>query len=160
VESLKGLCVRSVACGTWHTAAIIEVIADRFKYNTSTGKLFTWGDGDEARLGHADSGNKLVPTCVSQLVDYDFVQVSCGRMLTLALTNMGKVFAIGSAKYGQLGNPHVKDRAVLVEGSVYTWGKGENGQLGLGDTENRYTPCFVEALRDRQVSIWFHKEET
>ncbi|KAK2440451.1 Regulator of chromosome condensation (RCC1) family with FYVE zinc finger domain-containing protein [Trifolium repens] len=175
VESLKGLCVRSVACGTWHTAAIIEVIADRFKYNTSTGKLFTWGDGDEARLGHTDNGNKLVPTCVSQLVDYDFVQVSCGRMLTLALTNMGKVFAIGSAKYGQLGNPHVKDRAVLVEGmlkqeyvkmiscgsyhaavltssgSVYTWGKGENGQLGLGDTENRYTPCFVEALRDRQV---------
>lgn len=175
VESLKGLCVRSVACGTWHTAAIIEVSAERFKYNTSTGKLFTWGDADEGRLGHADNVNKLVPTCVSQLVDYDFVQVSCGRMMTLALTNMGKVFAMGSAKYGQLGNPHVKDRAVVVEGmlkqeyvkmiscgsyhvavltssgSVYTWGKGENGELGLGDTENRYTPCFVEALRDRQV---------
>ncbi|XP_058787771.1 PH, RCC1 and FYVE domains-containing protein 1-like [Vicia villosa] len=175
VQSLKGLCVRSVACGTWHTAAIIEVIADRFKYNTSTGKLFTWGDGDEGRLGHSDNGNKLVPTCVSQLVDYDFVQVSCGRTLTLALTSMGKVFAMGSAKFGQLGNPHVKDRAVMVEGmlkqeyvkkiscgsyhvavltssgSVYTWGKGENGQLGLGDTENRCTPSFVEALRDRQV---------
>ncbi|CAL5202789.1 unnamed protein product [Lathyrus oleraceus] len=175
VQSLKGLCVRSVACGTWHTSAIIEVIADRFKYNTSTGKLFTWGDGDEGRLGHSDNGNKLVPTCVSQLVDYDFVQVSCGRTLTLALTSMGKVFAMGSSKFGQLGNPHVKDRAVMVEGmlkqeyvkkiscgsyhvavltssgSVYTWGKGENGQLGLGDTENRYTPSFVEALRDRQV---------
>lgn len=175
VESLKGLCVRSVACGTWHTAAIIEVVADRFKYNTSIGKLFTWGDGDEGRLGHADNGNKVVPTCVSQLVDYDFVQVSCGRMLTLALTNMGKVFAMGSSKYGQLGNPHAKDRLVMVEGqlkqeyvkmiscgsyhvavltssgNMYTWGKGENGQLGLGDTEDRYTPCFVEALRDRKV---------
>ena len=175
VNSLSGLRVRSIACGSWHTAAIVEVMVDRFRYNTPSGKLFTWGDGDEGRLGHADNGNKLVPTCVSQLVDYDFVQVSCGRMLTVALTNMGKVFAMGSAKHGQLGNPHARDRAVMVEGqlkqefvkviasgsyhvavltsagSVYTWGKGENGQLGLGDTEDRYTPSFVEALRDRQV---------
>ncbi|XP_057430235.1 PH, RCC1 and FYVE domains-containing protein 1 isoform X2 [Lotus japonicus] len=175
VQSLSGLRARSVACGSWHTAAIVEVMFDRFRYNSPTGKLFTWGDGDEGRLGHADNGSKLVPTCVAQLVDYDFVQVSCGRMLTVALTNMGKVFAMGSAKYGQLGNPHARDRAVMVEGmlkqefvkvissgsyhvavltsagSVYTWGKGENGQLGLGDTEDRHTPCFVEALRERQV---------
>ncbi|QCD77986.1 hypothetical protein DEO72_LG1g1615 [Vigna unguiculata] len=176
VESLSGLRVRSVACGSWHTSAIVEVMFDRFRYNSASGKLFTWGDGDEGRLGHSDNGSKLVPTCVTQLVDYDFVQVSCGRMLTVALTNMGKVFAMGSAKYGQLGNPHAKDKAVMVEGqlkqefvkvistgsyhvavltsagSVYTWGRGENGQLGLGDTEDRYTPCFVEALRDRQVN--------
>lgn len=176
VESLSGLKVRSVACGSWHTAAIVEVMFDRFRYNSASGKLFTWGDGDEGRLGHGDNESKLVPTCVTQLVDYDFVQVSCGRMLTIAVTNMGKVFAMGSAKYGQLGNPHAKnDKAVMVEGqlkqefvkviscgsyhvavltsagSVYTWGKGEHGQLGLGDTEDRYTPCFVEALRDRQV---------
>jgi len=118
IQSLKGLCVRSVACGTWHTAAIIEVADEHFKYNTSTGKLFTWGDADEGRLGHADNVNKLVPTCVSQLVNYNFVQVSCGRMLTLTLTNMGKVFATGSTKYRQLGNPHVKDRAVVVEGML------------------------------------------
>lgn len=176
VESLKGLRVRSVACGSWHTAAIVDVMFDRYRYNTTTGKLFTWGDGNEGRLGHTDNGSKLVPTCVSQLVDYDFVQVSCGRMLTVALTNMGKVFAIGSAKHGQLGTPHAREhKAVMVEGqlkqefvkmissgsyhvavltsagSVYTWGKGENGQLGLGDTEDRCTPSFVEALRDRQV---------
>ncbi|RZB50643.1 PH, RCC1 and FYVE domains-containing protein 1 isoform D [Glycine soja] len=176
VESLSGLRVRSAACGSWHTAAIVEVMFDRFRYNSASGKLFTWGDGDEGRLGHVDNGSKLVPTRVTQLVDYDFVQVSCGRMLTVALTNMGKVFAMGSAKYGQLGNPHARDKAVMVEGqlkqefvkvistgsyhvavltsggSVYTWGRGENGQLGLGDTEDRYTPCFVEALRDRQVN--------
>ncbi|KAE9594430.1 hypothetical protein Lal_00001349 [Lupinus albus] len=175
VDSLSGLRVRSVACGSWHTAAIVEVIADHFRYNTASGKLFTWGDGDEGRLGHADNRSKLMPTCVSQLVDYDFVQVSCGRMLTVALTTMGKVFAMGSAKFGQLGNPHARDKAVMVEGllkkefvkmiscgsyhvavltsagSVYTWGKGENGQLGLGNTEDRYTPSFVETLRDRQV---------
>ncbi|KAI4299662.1 hypothetical protein L6164_033097 [Bauhinia variegata] len=176
VESLRGLRVRSVACGSWHTAAIVDVMVDRFKYNTSTGKLFTWGDGDEGRLGHADNGRKLLPTCVSQLVDYDFIQVSCGRTLTIALTNLGKVFTMGSAVHGQLGNPHAKDKAVTTvegllkqefvkgissgsyhvalltsSGSVYTWGKGANGQLGLGDTEDRCSPSFVEALRDRHI---------
>ena len=94
--------------------AIVEVMFDRFRYNSASGKLFTWGDGDEGRLGHVDNGNKIVPTRVTQLVDYDFVQVSCGRMLTVALTNMGKVFAMGSAKYGQLGNPHARDKVVIV----------------------------------------------
>ncbi|KAF7816297.1 PH, RCC1 and FYVE domains-containing protein 1 isoform X1 [Senna tora] len=176
VESLRSLRVRSVACGSWHTAAIVEVAVARFKYNTSSGKLFTWGDGDEGRLGHADNERRLLPTCVAQLVDYDFVQVSCGRMLTVALTNLGKVFTMGSMVHGQLGNSHTKDNVVtLVEGqlkqefvkeissglyhvavltaagSVYTWGKGTNGQLGLGDTEDRHSPSFVKALKDRHI---------
>ncbi|XP_054818379.1 PH, RCC1 and FYVE domains-containing protein 1-like [Prosopis cineraria] len=175
VESLKGKQVRSVACGSWHTAAIIEIMAARSRYSTSC-KLFTWGDGDGGRLGHVDNGRKLLPTCVTQLVDYDFVQVSCGRMLTVALTNLGKVFTMGNKVHGQLGNSHAKDKTViLVEGdlkqefvkqissgsyhvavltsagSVYTWGNGTHGQLGLGDTKDRYSPSLVEALKDRQI---------
>ncbi|XP_050229612.1 PH, RCC1 and FYVE domains-containing protein 1 isoform X2 [Mercurialis annua] len=175
VESLKGLWVQSVACGAWHTAAVVDIIPDHFKFNV-VGKLFTWGDGDKGRLGHNDKERKLVPTCVAQLVDYDFVQVSCGRMLTVALTNTGKVYTMGSSVHGQLGNPQAKDKtitavegklkeefakeissgsyhvAVLTSvGNVYTWGKGANGQLGLGNVEDRNTPTFVEALRDRKV---------
>ncbi|KAI5424206.1 hypothetical protein KIW84_030425 [Lathyrus oleraceus] len=50
------------------------------------------------------------------------------------------------------GDLHLEflDMEIVVSGSVYTWGKGENGQLGLGDTQNRYMPSFVEAL-DRQA---------
>lgn len=176
VESLKGLWVKSVACGSWHTAAIVEVIVDRFKFNGVGGKLFTWGDGDKGRLGHADEEKKLLPTCVAQLVDHDFVQVSCGRMLTAGLTSHGTVYTMGSAIHGQLGNPQAKDRTITIvegnlkeefvkeiasgsyhvsvlttSGSVYSWGKGANGQLGLGDIDDRNSPTLVEALRDRQV---------
>ncbi|KAJ4828795.1 hypothetical protein Tsubulata_010808 [Turnera subulata] len=176
VECLKGLWVKSVACGSWHTAAIVDVIVDRFKFNTVGGKLFTWGDGDKGRLGHADLEKRLLPTCVAQLVDYDFVQVSCGRMLTVALTNKGKVFTMGSSVHGQLGNPQAKDKSITIvdgklkdefvkeissgsyhiavltaRGSVYTWGKGTNGQLGLGSIEDRNSPTLVELLKDRQV---------
>ncbi|XP_062107676.1 PH, RCC1 and FYVE domains-containing protein 1 isoform X2 [Humulus lupulus] len=176
VESLKGLWVKSVACGSWHTAAIVEIINDHFKFSAIGGKLFTWGDGDKRRLGHADEDKKLLPTCVAQLVDHDFVQVCCGRMLTVGLTSHGTVYTMGSAIHGQLGNPQAKDRSItIVEGKlkeefikkiasgsyhvaaltttgrVYSWGKGANGQLGLGDGEDRNTPTLVEALEDRQI---------
>lgn len=176
VESLKGLRVKSVACGPWHTAAIVEVMVSRFKSITSSGKLFTWGDSDKGRLGHADKERKLVPTCIASLVDCDFVQVSCGRTLTAALTITGLVITMGSAMNGQLGNPRAEDSTITTvegclknefvkdlssglfhvavlttKGNVYTWGKGDNGRLGLGDTKDRDSPALVEALQGRNV---------
>ena len=34
---------------------------------------------------------------------------------------------------------------------VWTWGKNENGQLGLGDKLERRQPCKVKELSDKQV---------
>ncbi|XP_055803444.1 PH, RCC1 and FYVE domains-containing protein 1-like [Solanum dulcamara] len=172
VESLRGLRVKSVACGPWHTAALVKIsVHDHLKSNHHGVKLFTWGNGDKGNLGHSDNDTKLLPTCVAQLVDHDFVQVTCASTLTVGLSNTGEVYTIGSLVDGQAKDKSVvtvqeklKDKfvtqissgsnhvAVLTsKGNVYTWGKGSNGQLGLGDTKNRNCPTLVEALRDRQV---------
>uniref|UniRef100_A0A1J3K2Z0 Ultraviolet-B receptor UVR8 n=1 Tax=Noccaea caerulescens TaxID=107243 RepID=A0A1J3K2Z0_NOCCA len=177
VESLRRMKVISVSCGPWHTAAVVETAADRKYHNAkSCGKLFTWGDGDKGRLGHVDSKRKLVPTCVTELVDHDFVKVCCGWTLTVALSVRGSVYTMGSSIHGQLGCPRAKDKsinavlgdlsrqfvkdiatgshhvAVLTSfGNVYTWGKGANGQLGLGDVRDRNSPVLVESLSDRLV---------
>ncbi|CAA7020165.1 unnamed protein product [Microthlaspi erraticum] len=177
VESLKRMKVISVSCGPWHTAAVVETGIDRRYHNArSSGKLFTWGDGDKGRLGHVDSKRKLVPTCVTELVDHDFVKVSCGWTLTVALSVRGSVYTMGSSIHGQLGCPRAKDKsinavlgdlgrqfvkdvasgshhvAVLTSfGNVYSWGKGLNGQLGLGDVRDRNAPVLVESLSDRVV---------
>uniref|UniRef100_A0ACD5USV1 Uncharacterized protein n=1 Tax=Avena sativa TaxID=4498 RepID=A0ACD5USV1_AVESA len=175
VESLKGLRVKSAACGPWHTAAIVEVMSS-LKCNTPSGNLFTWGDADKGKLGHADKKMKLVPTCVDSLTSYDFVQVSCGMALTVALTSTGVVFTMGSSKHGQLGNPQTDGESICIvegmlkkefvreissgsshvavltmKGKVFTWGKGADGQLGLGDCDNRSSPTLVEALEGRHV---------
>ncbi|CAA7404961.1 unnamed protein product [Spirodela intermedia] len=175
VESLNGLKTIKVACGVWHTAAIVE-ISGQFGVNVISRKLFTWGDGDKYRLGHGDRESRLVPTCVSSLIDYNFHQLACGHTLTVSLTTSGHVFTMGSTCYGQLGNPHsngiipciVQDRLVgeLVEeiacgayhvavvtsrSEVFTWGKGANGRLGHGDIEDRTTPTLVEALKDKHI---------
>ncbi|KAL6524965.1 PH, RCC1 and FYVE domains-containing protein 1 [Orobanche minor] len=174
VESLAGLRTIAVACGVWHTAAVVEVIVTQ----PSAGKLFTWGDGDKNRLGHGDKEARLKPTCVPALIDYNFQKVACGHSLTLGLTTSGRIFTMGSTVYGQLGNPKsdgklpclVGDRlatdcveeiscgayhvAVLTsKNEVYTWGKGANGRLGHGDIEDRKSPTPVESLKDRHVKF-------
>ncbi|EPS59802.1 hypothetical protein M569_15002, partial [Genlisea aurea] len=178
VESLKGLKTVRVACGIWHTAAIVEVMVGNSTSgsNCSSGKLFTWGDGDKFRLGHGDKDSKLVPTCVAALVEPNFCQVACGHSLTVALSTSGQVYVMGSPVYGQLGNPQADGKlpcqvegrlaksfveqiscgayhvAVLASRTeVYTWGKGANGRLGHGDVDDRNTPTLVEALKDKQV---------
>ncbi|OMO51171.1 Zinc finger, FYVE-type [Corchorus capsularis] len=177
VESLKGLRTVRAACGVWHTAAVVEVmVGNSSSSNCSSGKLFTWGDGDKGRLGHGDKEAKLVPTCVAALVEPNFCQVACGHSLTVALTTSGHVYTMGSPVYGQLGNPQADGKVpTRVEGKlsksfveeiscgayhvavltsrteVYTWGKGANGRLGHGDVDDRNSPTLVEALKDKQV---------
>ncbi|XP_073270034.1 PH, RCC1 and FYVE domains-containing protein 1-like isoform X1 [Primulina huaijiensis] len=180
VEALKGSRTIRVACGVWHTAAIVEVTSQSSNSGQSdlslSGKLFTWGDGDKGRLGHADNVPRLTPESVSSLIDTDFSQVACGNNLTVALTSLGRVYTMGSPSNGQLGVPgsdgktptcikgdisdsFVEDIAcgshhvavLTSKGEVYTWGKGTNGQLGHGDIDDRNTPTLVNLLKDKQV---------
>ncbi|KAK7243074.1 hypothetical protein RIF29_37858 [Crotalaria pallida] len=178
VRLLSGQKAIKVACGVWHTAAILEVMMDQSGSNAASSRkqLFTWGDGDKYRLGHGNKETYLQPTCVSALAEYDFQQIACGDTMTVALTVSGHVFTMGSTAYGQLGNPLsdgklpilVRDRlvgecveeiscgahhvAVLTSRSeLYTWGRGASGRLGHGDTDDQKSPLLVEALKERHV---------
>ncbi|PSR88206.1 Ultraviolet-B receptor like [Actinidia chinensis var. chinensis] len=179
VGTLRGLRTVKVACGVWHSAAIVDVMTGSISGPSdypSSGKLFTWGDGDKCRLGHGDKDPRLVPECVAASVDVSFCQVACGHNLTVSLTTSGRVYTMGSTAYGQLGSPLADGKtptcieakladsfveeiacgsyhvAVLTSKTeVYTWGRGANGQLGHGDNDNRNTPTLVGFLKDKQV---------
>lgn len=36
--------------------------------------------------------------------------------------------------------------AITSDNEVFSWGVGENGQLGIGDTENRHNPTLIQSL--------------
>ncbi|KAJ1284972.1 hypothetical protein BS78_03G245700 [Paspalum vaginatum] len=175
VETLNGFRTANVACGVWHSAAIVEATVQTCM-NVVSKKLYTWGDGDKNRLGHGDKEARLIPTCVQALLEHNFHQLACGQNMTVALATSGHVYTMGSAENGQLGNPKsdgkqpclVKDKlanelveeiscgtyhvAVLTSRSeVYTWGMGANGRLGHGDLNDKKAPTIVEALKDRHV---------
>ncbi|OEL22807.1 putative E3 ubiquitin-protein ligase HERC1 [Dichanthelium oligosanthes] len=175
VEALNGFRTVKVACGVWHSAAIVESTVQT-GMNVVSKKLYTWGNGDKNQLGHGDKEARLIPTSVQALLEHNFHQLACGQNMTVALATTGHVYTMGSAENGQLGNPKsdgkqpclVKDKlgnelveeiscgashvAVLTSRSeVYTWGMGANGRLGHGDVNDKKTPTIVEALKDRHV---------
>ncbi|OMO93152.1 Zinc finger, FYVE-type [Corchorus capsularis] len=180
VGTLSGMKTTRVACGVWHTAAVVEVVTESSDSGSpgscTSAKLFTWGDGDKGQLGHGDKESRLFPECVASLVDENICRVACGDNLTVALTTSGRVYTMGSSAYGQLGTPTADSKLpTRVEGKiadsfveeiacgsyhvailtskteVYTWGKGTNGQLGHGDMDDRNTPTLVDFLKDKQV---------
>ncbi|KXZ52811.1 hypothetical protein GPECTOR_8g197 [Gonium pectorale] len=109
------------------------------------------------------------------------VQVSCGSAHTLVLVlNNGRmeVRTTGANAWGQLGQGDRKERcrlartvvqmpgvvavqcgdehsaAITCRGVLYMWGRGDCGQLGLGDEKAKWKPT---ALRDFKV---VHPEKT
>lgn len=46
---------------------------------------------------------------------------------------------------------HISYLCDLNQHAVYSWGRGEDGQLGLGDTNDQDKPVLVEALKSKGV---------
>ncbi|KAM9295768.1 putative E3 ubiquitin-protein ligase HERC3 [Morus bassanus] len=109
---------------------------------------------------------------VKELGNQDIVQIACGDQHAMALSRGGELFTWGQNAHGQLGvgsqttlipQPQLVERlkglslahiaaggahstAVSLSGAVYSWGKNDFGQLGLGDTQDRACPSYVGAL--------------
>ncbi|XP_028637266.1 probable E3 ubiquitin-protein ligase HERC1 [Grammomys surdaster] len=86
---------------------------------TEDGELYTWGEGDFGRLGHGDSNSRNIPTLVKDISNVG--EVSCGSSHTIALSKDGR--------------------------TVWSFGGGDNGKLGHGDTNRVYKPKVIEALQ-------------
>lgn len=86
---------------------------------TCDGELYTWGEGDFGRLGHSDSQSRNVPTLVKDISSVG--QVACGSSHTIAVAQDGR--------------------------TVWSFGGGDNGKLGHGDTNRVYRPKVIEALQ-------------
>ncbi|CAM9609193.1 unnamed protein product, partial [Hapterophycus canaliculatus] len=94
---------------------------------TDCGEIFTWGRGGFGRLGHGNREVVESPKRIEALAGIPCVQVACGFAYTAAVT---------------------------ASGELYTWGAGENGRLGLGDVEDRHTPCRVEGLHSKVKEVY------
>eukprot|EP00164_Ancoracysta_twista_P000518 GFYU01000692.1.p1 GENE.GFYU01000692.1~~GFYU01000692.1.p1 ORF type:complete len:825 (+),score=233.28 GFYU01000692.1:164-2638(+) len=81
------------------------------------GQLFTWGRGMNHRLGHGKENDELAPRMVEALKPYFIIQVACGEEHTICLSEGGDIF---------------------------TWGRGDEGQLGLGHYQTTPTPTMLE----------------
>eukprot|EP00947_MAST-08B_sp_MAST-8B-sp1_P005843 g5843.t1 len=119
VAALEGENVSAIDCGIEHSAAV-----------TSDGRLFTWGKGDDHRLGHGVTQIIECPRLVEGLAGVNITKVACGDNHTLALSE---------------------------DGAVFSWGFGgsfwSSGALGHGDSTTREFPTAIESLAEQGVKV-------
>lgn len=84
------------------------------------GDVWSWGIGNSGRLGLGDEETRTVREKIGGALD----------ALDVVLVELGN-----GASY-----------AVTQDGALWAWGQNTNGQLGLGDREERMVPTRVEAV--------------
>lgn len=157
-DGTRLLGIKSIAAGGDHTVAL-----------DSNKNVWTWGRNSHGQLGYATdetgiSTEWMVPhanpemVMVSKDVPLKAIAISAGTSHTLAVDEIGQVWAWGSGDSGQIGQLGKATTPILVPGlsnvvavaaggehslaltaggSVYAWGRGTSGQLGNGQSGHK-----------------------
>lgn len=141
-----------VSCGESHTAAI-----------KNDGTLWLWGANPYGQLGNNSVANTSSPV---QTVVYgsDWVQVCCGAYQTASIKTDGTLWCWGGNSYGELGDSTNTNKSSPVQtaaygnnwsyvslgfnsaiatksdGTLWTWGQNNYGQLGDNTTISKSSP--------------------
>ena len=136
-------------------------------------QLWAWGRNNGGQLGLNDTVNRSSPVQVGALTTWS--QVSTGYTSTVAVKMDGTLWAWGVNDIGQLGLNNTTNcsspvqigaltnwyeaviagnssaetafcAALKIDGTLWSWGRGSYGRLGLNDTNPRSSPVQVGAL--------------
>lgn len=129
---------------------------------SADGDVYSWGEGDDGKLGHGNKSNCDRPRIIEALRGKEVVDVACGGAHSAAITSRGELFTWGKGRYGRLGHGDGEDqlRPKLVESlkgykvvdvacgsgdaqtlcitdddSTWSWGDGDYGKLGRGGSD-------------------------
>jgi alpha-tubulin suppressor-like RCC1 family protein len=144
---------KQISCGLNQTAAI-----------KTDGSLWVWGRNEYGQLGiNVYGGNRNTPV-TTFAGGNNWKQVSFGREHAAAIKTDGSLWIWGYNTDRQLGINNTDARSIPVttfaggnnwksvacgffhtaaiktDGTLWGWGRGENGQLGTNDIVNRITP--------------------
>jgi len=142
-----------------------------------------WGSGGEGQLGLGALNKSIRPAMLTSVIKEKFMFLACGRAHTIAVTEMGKIWAWGSNSNGQLGTPDVKSanypaqmnffknkqcRYIAAGGDhsgaicntlqgtheVYMWGANDHGQVGIAQNSPAvFIPKMISMLSNMDDKV-------
>eukprot|EP00747_Dinoflagellata_sp_TGD_P215221 gnl/TRDRNA2_/TRDRNA2_87937_c0_seq2.p1 gnl/TRDRNA2_/TRDRNA2_87937_c0~~gnl/TRDRNA2_/TRDRNA2_87937_c0_seq2.p1 ORF type:complete len:359 (-),score=23.74 gnl/TRDRNA2_/TRDRNA2_87937_c0_seq2:53-1129(-) len=114
IEGLQRAEISAVSAGRIHNLAL-----------SVAGVVYSWGDGDEGKLGHGTEQSLFSPTVIQSLKTVRICGIEAGADHSMALAE---------------------------DGAVYSWGCGRLGRLGHGDQLRQLYPRTVSALQSIRIS--------
>ena len=159
VQTTSGGAIWKLAAGgVYHTACI-----------KTDGTLWTWGSGTQGQLGDNTTTGKSSP--VQTLTSgYNWKLAAGGQYHTAAIKTDGTLWTWGNPTYGQLGDNQNSTTqsspvqtvsggtnwkqiacgatftsAVKTDGTLWTWGRNGNGQLGDNSIVQKSSPVQTVA---------------
>ena len=160
---------KQVAIGSGNDGATAAIKTD--------GTLWIWGTNGYGQLGTNDTTQRNTPV-TTFAGGTNWKQVSFGFNHTTAIKTDGTLWTWGGNGAGQLGDNTTTDRstpvttfaggtnwsqvacvgisvaAIKTDGTLWTWGRNNQGQIGDNTTTDRYTPVttFAGGTNWKQVS--------
>jgi alpha-tubulin suppressor-like RCC1 family protein len=145
------------------------------------GTLWTWGSNSYGQLGVNDTNTRCTPV-TTFAGGTNWKQVDCGWFHTAAIKTDGTLWVWGRNDFGNLGINNTTQRntpvttfaggtnwkqvdcgqnqtaAIKTDGTLWTWGSNNSGNLGINNTTNRCTPVttFAGGTNWKQVSSGFN----
>lgn len=107
--------ISKITCGWDHCLAL-----------DTQGRVYSWGSGQNGKLGLGTEENVSVPTVLASLLSVKFAQVSAGCEHSAAFSD---------------------------DGVLYTWGHGDGGRLGHGDNSPCTSPVLVTCLQSMGAKL-------
>ncbi len=147
--------VKQVSCGIFHTGFV-----------TASGRVYMMGGNSFGQLGVGTKKSSSQPLRVSALDNVPVVKVACGHH-SAAVSEYGELYLWGSGVFGEFLTPQLMREitgrvtdvdvggsfgaAIDSQNCLWTWGSNTNGELGLGDYDQRLAPCLVATLQGKRV---------
>ena len=131
----------------------------------SDGTLWGWGANHRSQLGIANTDDQMSPVQISTSTDWK--KIACGYTHVIALKNDGTIWGWGDNLFNQVSNGAASGIqptpvqigsasdwtdiaagdgftiAIKTNGTLWSWGKNNIGQLGVGNTNTITTQVQV-----------------